>query len=58
MRDGKVREEDWRLLLQHSPNNVDMVEYSAAIRLYFDEKSVAEYNYEKRKSTGQPVAKI
>ena len=35
-----------------------MVEFSAAIRLYFDKKSVAEYNYEKLKSTGQPVAKI
>ena len=59
MRDGKVTEEDWcRLLLQHSPNNIDMVEFSAAIRLYFDKKSVAEYNYEKLKSTGQAVAKI
>ena len=58
MRDGKVTEYDWHLLLQHSPNNVDMVEFSAGIRLYFDKKSVAEYNYEKLKSTGQPVAKI
>ena len=57
MRDGKVTEADWHLLLQRSPNNVDMVEFSAAIRLYFD-KSVAEYNYKKLKSTGQPVAKI
>ena len=58
MRDGKVTEEDWHLLLQHSPNNVYMVDFSAAIRLYFDKKSVAEYNYEKLKSTGQSVAKI
>ena len=57
MRDGKVTQEDWRLLLQHSPTSVDMVEFSKAIRLYFD-KSLAEYNYEKLKSTGQPVAKI
>ena len=42
MRDGKVTEEDWCLLLQHSPNNGDMVEFSAAIILYFDKKSVAE----------------
>ena len=56
MRDGRVIEEDWRLLLQYSPTSVDMVELSAAIRLYFDKKSVAEYNYEKLKSTGQPVA--
>ena len=58
MRDGKVPEEEWCLLLQHSPNNVDMVDFSAAIRLYFDKKSVAEYNYEKLKSTRQPLAKI
>ena len=58
IRDQKVTEEDWHLLLQHSPNNVDMVEFSAAIRLYFDKKSVTEYNYEKLKSTGQLVAKI
>ena len=45
MRDGKVTEEDWHLLLQHSPNNVDMVEFSAAIRLYFD-KSVASLSEE------------
>ena len=41
MRYGRVSEEDWHLLLQHSPTNVDMVEFSAAIRLYFDKKSVA-----------------
>ena len=35
-----------------------MVEFSAAIKLYFDKKSVAEYNYEKMKRTGQSVAKI
>ena len=58
MRDGKVAEEDWCLHLQHSPNNFDMFEFSAAIRLYFHKKSVAEYNYEKLKSTGQPVANI
>ena len=45
MRDGKVTEEDRHLLLQHSPNNVDMVEFSAAIRLYFD-KSVASLSEE------------
>ena len=41
MRYGRVTEEDWRLLLQHSPTSVDMVEFSAAITLYFDKKSVA-----------------
>ena len=35
-----------------------MVEFSAAIRLYFDKKSVAEYNNEKLKSIVQPVRKI
>ena len=46
---GELQKEDWRLLLQHSHTSVDMVEFSAAIRLYFDKKSVAKYNYEKLK---------
>ena len=31
---------------------------SDAIRLYFDKKSVAEYNYEKLLQIGQPLVKI
>ncbi|XP_028394514.1 ATP-dependent DNA helicase PIF1-like [Dendronephthya gigantea] len=46
MRDGQVTEMDWRLLIQHSRPNVSMDQFSDAIRLYFDKKSVAEYNYE------------
>ena len=56
MRDERITEEDWRLLLQYSHTSVHMVEFSAAIRLYFDKKSMAEYNYEKLKSTEQPLA--
>ena len=58
MRNGKVTEEDWQLLLQHSTTNVPMDQFTDAIRLYFDKKSVAEYNYEKLLQIGQPVAKI
>ncbi len=58
MRNGKVTEEDWKLLLQHSTTNVPMDQFTDAIRLYFDKKSVAEYNYEKLLQIGQPVAKI
>ena len=35
-----------------------MAEFSGAIRLYFDKKSVADYNYEKLRENGQAVAKI
>ncbi|XP_028418786.1 uncharacterized protein LOC114544315 isoform X2 [Dendronephthya gigantea] len=58
MRDGQVTEMDWRLLIQHSRPNVSMDRFSDAIRLYFDKKSVAEYNYEKLLEIGQPLVKI
>jgi ATP-dependent exoDNAse (exonuclease V) alpha subunit len=35
-----------------------MDQFTDAIRLYFDKKSVAEYNYEKLLQLGQPVATI
>lgn len=35
-----------------------MDEFNDAIRLFFDKKSVAEYNYDKLLQNGQPVAKI
>ena len=58
MRDGNVTEDDWQLLLQHSTTNVDMSNFSNAIRLFFDRKSVAEYNFEKLRQNQQPIAKI
>jgi hypothetical protein len=58
MRNGEVTEEDWKLLLQHSTTRIPMDQFTDAIRLYFDKKSVAEYNYEKLLEIGQPVAKI
>ncbi|CAB4032530.1 ATP-dependent DNA helicase PIF1 [Paramuricea clavata] len=45
MRNGEVTGEDWKLLLEHSTTNVPMDQFTDAIRLYFDKKSVAEYNY-------------
>jgi ATP-dependent DNA helicase PIF1 len=42
----------------HSTTNVPMDQFPDAIRLYFDKKSVAEYNYEKLLQLRQPVAKI
>ena len=58
MRDGKVTEKDWKLLLEHSTTKVPMDRFTDAIRWYFDKKSVAEYNYTKLLELGQPVAKI
>ena len=58
MRNGQVTEDDWKLLWQRSTTNVLMDEFKDAIRLYFDKKSVAEYNYQKLLERGQPVAKI
>jgi ATP-dependent exoDNAse (exonuclease V) alpha subunit len=58
IRNGKVTEEDWRLLLDHSTTNIPMDQFTDAIRLYFDNKSVTEYNYEKLLQLRQHVAKI
>ena len=40
MRNGEVTEEDWKLLLEHSTTSVPMDQFTDAIRLYFDKKSV------------------
>ena len=58
MRDGTVTNDDWRLLLEHSTKNVDMSQFSDAIRLFFDRKSAAEYNYEKLRANREPICKI
>ena len=58
MRNGQVTEDDWKLLLQRSTKNLLMDEFNDAIRLYFEKKSVAEYNNQKLLENGQPVAKI
>ena len=58
MRDRKVTEEDWKILLEHSTTNVPMDQFTDATRLFFDKKSVAEYNYTKVLELGKPVAKI
>jgi hypothetical protein len=47
MRIGEVKEEDWKLLLEHSNTNVPMDQFTDAIRLYCAKKSVAQYNYQK-----------
>ena len=52
-----MTEEDWMLLLEHSTTKVPMDQFTDAVRLYFDKKSVAEYNYTKLLELGQPVAK-
>ena len=58
MSDGKMTEEDWKLLLEHSTTKVPIDQFTDAVRLYFDKKSVADYNYTKLLELGQPVAKI
>ena len=39
MRDGRVTEQDWHLLLQRSPSNVHMLEFADAIQLFYDMRS-------------------
>ena len=38
MRDGKVTEKDWKLLLEHSTTKVQMDQFTDAIRLYFKKR--------------------
>ena len=58
LRDGKSTEEDWKQLLQRSPSHINLSEFTDAVRLFFDKKSVAEYNYEKLQSLKVPIARI
>lgn len=59
LRDGTTTQEDWRMLLQRTPqqaSNCD--EFADAVRLYYDKASVAQYNLDKLQSLGTPIARI
>ena len=58
LRDGEVTQ-DWHSLLECSPergNNCQ--EFYNAVHIFYDRKSVAEYNYEKLCALGTPIATI
>ena len=58
LRDGESTREDWQQLVQRSPSHVNLAEFREAVRLFFDKKNVAEYNYQKLQSLNVPIARI
>ena len=50
---------DWKLLLTRQPANVDnLIEFKDAVRLFYSNEEVANYNYEELVKLKQPVAQI
>ena len=59
LRNGELNEDDWQTLLTRSPTQADNYdEFSDAQRLFYDKKSVGEYNHKKLTELGAPVAVI
>ena len=56
---GQTTIEDWETLLTRSPHKVvNQAAFSNCLRLFYDKKSVAEYNQSKLRELGTPIAQI
>ena len=59
LRNGEVNKDDCELLLNHSPDQVhNYSPFKDAVHLFYDKKSVAEYNHSKLVQLATPVAAI
>ena len=59
LRTGDSTEEDWRLLLSHQPSLVaNLNEFDDAIKLFYGNDEVAEYNHQQLLKLSRPVACI
>jgi len=59
LRTGDSTEEDWRLLLSHQPSLVaNLNEFDDAIKLFYGNDQVAEYNHQQLLKLSRPVACI
>lgn len=62
LRTGDSSLEDWKLLLQRTPDNVIHTnsenQFENATRLLYANKDIADYNYEKLKTFANPIACI
>ena len=59
LRDGAVNHDDWRMLLQRTPQQAtNCDDFADAVRLFYDKASVAEYNVHKLHNLQTPVARI
>ena len=59
LRTGNCNKDDWNLLLTRQPLIAqNITEFEHAIRLYYSNEEVANYNFQKLTSLQQPIAKI
>ena len=59
LRKGDSTVDVWKLLLTRQPTNVDnLVEFNDAVRLFYSNEEVANYNYEQLVTLQQPIAQI
>ena len=59
LRRGQTTTEDWETLLTRSPHKVvNQTAFSNCLRLFYDKKSVAEYNQFKLRELGTPIVQI
>lgn len=58
LRDGLTTKEDWKLLLQQSPQHIRSEDFTDAVHLYYDNISVAAINHTKLQSLSTPIARI
>ena len=56
---GESTLDDWKLLLTRQPSNVtNLTEFNEAVRLYYSNDDVRNYNHEQLSKLQQPVAQI
>ena len=59
LRNGEINKSDWEQLLSRSPDRAhNYSDFEEAIHLFYDKKSVAEYNHSKLTQLGTPIAAI
>ena len=59
LRSGEITEDDWRLLLSGSPNKANNSHlFDTAVRLFYDRLTVFQYNQDRLKALGRPIARI
>ena len=58
MRNGQSTQCDWQKLCERTPQHIIMDNFKDVSRLFFDEASIANYNYEKLSTLATPVAHI
>ena len=57
LRSGEITEDDWRLLLSRSPNKANNSHlFDTAVRLFYDRLTVFQYNQDRLKALGRPIA--